>query len=178
MKQLLVFIFAIILLGCEAPQARRPLNSPKNTFLKNSASRNKLRFAQEQSLFKKVAEQNPELNFKVSEKGFWYALQESETSKGNFPRPGDAVQLRYQIEHLNGALIYNEETLGEVQFLVDKEDVIPALREGVKVLKVGQKGVFLFPSFMCYGVQGDFEKIGSNQPLRFIITLVALKSEN
>ena len=64
--------------------------------------------------------------------------------------------------------------MGNVRFLVDQEDYLPALREAAKVLRVGQKAVFLFPSYLCYGYQGDFEKIGSNQPLRFTIKLLSL----
>ena len=72
-------------------------------------------------------------------------------------------------------MLYNEEELGTVSFLVDQEDVIPALREGVKYLSEGNSGIFLFPSHLCYGYQGDREKIGSNQPLRITINLLTLK---
>lgn len=177
MKKAAALCCGLLWLGCASPEARRPLNTPKDTFLKNSANHNKMRFAQEQKQFKIVANNTPELEFTVSEKGFWYALLEEKATATSSPKVGDQVTVNYQIESLNGSLIYDEATLGEVEFLVDKEDVIPALREGVKVLKPGQKGLFLFPSFMCFGVQGDFEKIGSRQSLRFIITLVAIKSE-
>ena len=57
--------------------------------------------------------------------------------------------------------------------LIDKDDILPALREGVKVLREGETAKFLFPSFLCYGYIGDFNKIGINQPL--IITINLLK---
>jgi FKBP-type peptidyl-prolyl cis-trans isomerase len=40
---------------------------------------------------------------------------------------------------------------------------------------LGEIGVFLFPSYLCYGYQGDGEKIGINQPLRFTIELLKLE---
>ena len=29
--------------------------------------------------------------------------------------------------------------------------------------------VFLFPSYLCYGYQGDGNKVGASQPLRYTI---------
>ena len=68
-------------------------------------------------------------------------------------------------------MLYDRETLGRVSYQVDEEDILPALREGVKLMKVGEVVVFLFPSYLCYSYQGDGEKIGINQPLRFEISL-------
>jgi gliding motility-associated peptidyl-prolyl isomerase len=166
----------LLLLGwsCESLEPRRPLNQQKNQFLMDSAQRNKNRFAQEQAWLAQTAAQESELNFLTSEKGFWYALLQANPRASNYPNTGDLVTLTYQIENLDGSPIYSEEELGTVSFRVDQEDVIAALREGVKVLRPGEQGLFLFPSFMCFGYQGDFEKIGSNQPLRFTIKLVSL----
>ena len=65
-------------------------------------------------------------------------------------------------------------------FLVDviyKEDLLPALRYAIKDLSLGDIGVFLMPSFLGYGYQGDGDKIGINQPLRLTIQLKDLKKE-
>ena len=96
-------------------------------------------------------------------------------SDETYPKKGDLVSFKYRIEDLNGNLIYDEKELGNVSFLIDQEDLIPALREGVKYLRPEEIGVFLFPSYLCYGYQGDGEKIGVNQPLRFTIELLKLK---
>jgi FKBP-type peptidyl-prolyl cis-trans isomerase len=37
------------------------------------------------------------------------------------------------------------------------------------MMRTGEVVVFLFPSYLCYGYQGDEDKIGVNQPLRFTI---------
>jgi len=97
-------------------------------------------------------------------------------SKSVFAKRGDFVEVKYKIEDLNQNLLYGEDDLQTVKFIVDKEEIIPALREGVKFLSEGDTGVFLFPSHFCYGYQGDSEKIGPNQPLRFIIKLVSLSN--
>ena len=65
--------------------------------------------------------------------------------------------------------------LGTVDYLVDKEELLPALRYAVKDLSLGDIGTFLMPSFLCYGYQGDGEKIGINQPLRITLQLNSIK---
>jgi len=44
-------------------------------------------------------------------------------------------------------------------------------------MKENEVVVFLFPSYLCYGYQGDGEKIGMNQPLKFTIKLLKLKQK-
>ena len=39
-------------------------------------------------------------------------------------------------------------------------------------------GIFLMPSFLCYGYQGDGEKIIPNEPLIIEINLISLKTSN
>ena len=56
-----------------------------------------------------------------------------------------------------------------VEYFVDEENLLPALREGIRLMKSGEIVSFLFPSYLCFGYQGDGEKIVNNQPLRFTI---------
>ena len=91
------------------------------------------------------------------------------------PKKGDRVTFKYRIEDLSGNLLYDEKDLGNISFFIDQEDLIPALREGLKYLRSGEIGLFLFPSYLCYGYQGDGDKVGINQPLRFTIELLKLE---
>lgn len=165
-------------LACENPVPRRPINKKKQFFLSQSAQRNKSRIATEQTLFRQIRRAEPQHNYQNSSKGFWYAIIDNANTNTPLPKKGQEVTLAYRIEDLNGNLIYDEKQLGTVRFLVDQEDYLPALREAAKVLREGQQGIFLFPSYLCFGYQGDFEKIGSNQPLRFVIKLVSLSKIN
>ena len=65
--------------------------------------------------------------------------------------------------------MYSYKELGTVEYYVDEENILPALREGIRLMKSGEIVSFLFPSYLCYGYQGDGQKIGNNQPLRFTI---------
>ena len=173
-----LLLFMGLQMGCDAPEPRRPINKKKQYFLSQSAQRNKSRMANEQALFQNIRNDEPQREYQNSSKGFWYAIIEGEAIQKPLPIKGQEVVMRYRIEDLSGNVLYDEEQLGEVRFLVDQEDYLPALREAAKVLREGQKGIFLFPSYLCFGYQGDFEKIGSNQPLRFVIKLVSLSKFN
>jgi|TARA_B110000091_G_C13670048_1_gene413352 FKBP-type peptidyl-prolyl cis-trans isomerase FkpA len=146
-----------------------------SVFLKNSAIRNKSRVQSEQVLINKARKLDTKNTYKDSNLGFLFSVKDQK-SKSVFAKRGDFVEVKYKIEDLNQNLLYGEDDLQTVKFIVDKEEIIPALREGVKFLSEGDTGIFLFPSHFCYGYQGDSEKIGPNQPLRFIIKLVSLSN--
>ena len=176
MKLFLAPIRFLLFINCQESEARRPINKKKKIFLKESAIRNKNRFEIEQGLFKKFVK-NSELKFSVSEFGFWYAYKIEKKSDEIVPEKGDQVIFSYKIEDLNNNLLYSKKELGKVSFFVDEEDILPAFRRGIKLMKENEVVVFLFPSYLCYGYQGDGEKIGMNQPLKFTIELLKLKKK-
>ena len=165
---LLLLFFAS---GCISKEIRKPLNKSSDYFLKESAQRNKLLLAAEQNFMIKVIEADTKKQYIPSKKGFWYYHKNKKTSDSIIPTKGDLVEFSYTIATLNGKMLYDSETLGSVSYQVDEEEILPALREGIKLMKLGEVVVFLFPSYLCYGYQGDGEKIGINQPLRFVISL-------
>ena len=161
--------------ACGESEPRRPINKQKQIFLKESAKRNKSKIKIEQNLFDLVINKDTTLSFNSSPLGFWYAFKKKGEIPDKRPIKGDRVTFKYRIEDLNQNLLYDEDQLGIVSFHVDQEDLIPALREGVKYLSEGDVAVFLFPSYLCFGYQGDGEKIGINQPLRFTIEMLKIE---
>lgn len=162
-------------LSCQDIQPRKPLNKNMSVFLKNSAIKNKSRVKAEQILINKARKLDLNNTYQVSSLGFLFSVK-NQNKKSVLAKRGDFVEIEYKIEDLNQKLLYGEEDTENINFVVDKEEVIPAFREGVKLLSEGDTGVFLFPSHFCYGYRGDFEKIGPNQPLRFTIKLVSLSN--
>ena len=71
---------------------------------------------------------------------------------------------------------YSYEELGIVEYLIDQENLLPALREGIRIMRPMEIAVFLFPSYLCYSYQGDGVKINANQPLRFTIERTPIKN--
>ena len=175
MKNLyLPFCLLIFLAGCKEPEARRPIYKSDNSEIRTSIDRNKKINEVQQEYFKKVIQKESSLNFVSTPAGYWKAIQKTSPTNSP-PKAGDQITFNYKIQTLEGTILYDEMELGTVDYLVDKEELLPALRYAVKDLSLGDIGTFLMPSFLCYGYQGDGEKIGINQPLRITLQLNSIK---
>ena len=106
--------------------------------------------------------------------GFLYAKIKSINEDIPLPKKGKKVRFKYQIEDLEKKIIYSYKELGTVDYIIDQENLLPALREGIRIMRPGEVVVFLFPSYLCYSYQVDADKIGVNQPLRFTIERLPL----
>ena len=169
-------LFKIFLyLSCEQTQPREAINSHKKKFLNTSINRNIKINKKEEIDFLNIIGEDSKSDYIASSKGFWFKVLTP--SKTNLkPKSGDEVEFIYNILDLKGNDIYVDDILKPIRYVVDKEEIIPALRYGIKELKAEESGVFLMPSFLCYGYQGDGEKIVPNQPLIIEINLISLKN--
>jgi gliding motility-associated peptidyl-prolyl isomerase len=174
MRKSILVISLFLLFACAEQEARKPIYRSNDKGMGQSIDRNKKINAQQQELFKKTIEKDSTLTYYASPVGYWYAYK-NKTQATVKPTRGDMVKFNYTIQTLNGNIIYDEMELGAIDYLVDKEELLPALRYAVKDLSMGDIGVFLMPSYLGYGYQGDGEKIGINQPLKFTIQLTDIK---
>ena len=169
MRTIGLFFLLIFFLSCTNIEPRLPLNKGKQIFLNSSALRNKQILVNEERLLIKSAKQDSLLSYEKSESGYLFAFKQRATSDVQLPQKGDQVRFQYQIEDLEKNIIYDKEKLGLVNYSIDEEDLLPALREALRIMRPNEVAVFLFPSYLCYSYQGDGDKIGINQPLRFTI---------
>jgi len=177
--KLFVFLFVFLIFvsqSCEENKTRYPLNKKKDVFLKTSAYRNKGLYSREEFLIKKAAKLDSLNKYHISDVGFLYAKIKSTNKNFTLPEKGEKVRFKYQIEDLDKNIIYSYEELGIVEYLIDQENLLPALREGIRIMRPMEIAVFLFPSYLCYSYQGDGVKINANQPLRFTIERTPIKN--
>ena len=85
------------------------------------------------------------------------------------------VEFSYNLADLNGNIFYSKEELGVKKYAIDKEDFIPALQEGIKLMKVGETITFVIPSYRAFGLVGDEKRIGINQSIKSTVTLISIK---
>ena len=172
---ILKIFFITFFYACSNQEARKPINLKQNNFLKQSAKKNKKLFSHEQKLIQKAIRTDSSSIYKKSKSGFWYTYLIK--TKNLKPKTGDKVKFNYFIQDLEKNILYNEK-LDTITYFVDKEEILPGLRKAIKILSEGEIAVFLFPSYLCYGYQGDGEKVGINQPLRFTVNLISIKKNN
>lgn len=170
-------LFALVS-GCKNHQeARRPISQTSGTFMKQSVDRNKKLISGEEKQIDSIIKSNPTVKYSASKKGYWYTYETQNLLDTITPKKGDVAFFEYEIKDLKGNTIYSQLELRPQTYLVDKQNIMTGLREGIKLMHKKEKVVFLFPSHIAYGFHGDNKKIGSNQPLLVSVTLHNFISE-
>jgi gliding motility-associated peptidyl-prolyl isomerase len=168
----IVFIAILFASSCKQHQeARRPLSQQSGTFMKRSVERNKKLITGEEGQIDSIIKSNPKIKYFASKKGYWYSYEIQNKLDTLTPKKGDVAFFDYEIKDLKGNVIYSELELRPQTYLVDKQNIMMGLRDGIKLMHKNEKVNFLFPSHMGFGYHGDNKKIGTNQPLLCTVTL-------
>lgn len=174
---LYVCICLLFVASCKSPEARRPVKQTSGSFIKESAERNKALYEKEEAVITSVMEANPDINYMASESGFWYYYNQKDTLTTRRPVFGDEVTFTYDIKDLKGRLILSEDDNGLQNYVIDQtnQELISGLRDGLKLMKVGETVTFLFPSYKAYGYYGIENKLGTNIPVQSTVTLKSIE---
>ena len=163
------------LTACDDPEPRRPVQGKTDRFIEESVIRNRQLLAQEETRIKEIIEKDTLHEYLNSGSGFWYYYEtKNDTGSGSIAE-NDAVTLSYMLASLNNDTLYSADDIGVLQVRVDKEALFPGLREGIKLLKSGEKATFLFPSALGYGYPGDQDRIGTNVPLKCSVSIIQVE---
>ncbi|ESU28840.1 gldI protein [Flavobacterium limnosediminis JC2902] len=175
MKRIHIYgvMFSGILFACctQKQEARKPVSHSSGTFIKESIERNKKLINNEETLIRDIIKKDTANNYIASPKGYWYYYDVKNDTETLTPKKGDMANFDYEVTDLSGNVIYTTEELKTQNYVVDKQHIMMGLRDGIKLMKKGEKVTFLFPSHMAYGYHGDNEKIGTNQPVICKVTL-------
>jgi gliding motility-associated peptidyl-prolyl isomerase len=165
-------IFSCLLASCQQQQeARRPLSQASGSFMKKSIDRNKKLVASEEDVIKRIIKANPKTKYYATRKGYWFYYEEQNLNDTSTPKKGDIAYFTLEIKNIDGKVIYPEEELGPQTYVVDKQEIMMGLRDGIKLMHKNETVTFLFPSHIAYGYHGDDKKIGTNQSLICTVTL-------
>jgi len=164
-KLLITALVLLAFISCKTPEARKPISSKTGSFIDASVERNKKLNAQEEAIINNIIEKQEE-DFIASESGFWYYYNTKvEIDSLKTPNFGDIINYNYDVKTLDGNIIYSKEELKTQTYAMDKQELFTGLREGLKLMKIGETVTFIFPSQKAYGYYGDENKIGRNTPL-------------
>jgi gliding motility-associated peptidyl-prolyl isomerase len=169
--------FALILASCSQQQARKPITETSGKFMKESVDRNIKLIANEEALIDSIIRKNPERKYLASTKGYWYYYELENTKDTLTPKRGDVAFFDYEIADLQGNVIYSEVELKPQTYLVDKQNILMGLRDGIKLMNKNEKVTFLFPSHLGHGYRGDNDRIPPNLPLEVTVSLRDFKPE-
>ncbi|TYP98245.1 protein involved in gliding motility GldI [Tenacibaculum adriaticum] len=175
MKRSIYILTGLVLLfSCKEPKVRKPKQHSTTNFYKEVLDQNKKLNELENKRIEYLISQDTLHQYKSSSNGFWYTFIQKDTINHVVPKENDLVTIQYTIQDVNGNPIYAKQ---ERTYKVDKEDFIPGLQDGIKLMKEGETVTFIVPSYRAYGVVGDGNKIGINQPLKSTLTLIKIKQK-
>jgi FKBP-type peptidyl-prolyl cis-trans isomerase FkpA len=109
----------------------------------------------------------------VSGTGLRYMIYEK--GKGPQAEKGRYATVKYKITLLDGRECYSSEKDGPKEFLIGQDNVESGLHEGVALLHVGDKAIFILPSHLAHGLMGDNNKIPPRSSVVYDIELTALR---
>ena len=165
-------IVILVVLSCKSPEARRPISVKTGSFIDVSVERNIKLNESEKTRILELINQDSEHDYMASESGFYYYYNTKvELDSVVKPSFGDIVKFNYNVKTLQGDLIYSKEEQGIQNYAMDQAQLFTGLREGLKLMKVGETVTFLFPSQKAFGYYGDSNKIGSSVPLICEVTI-------
>ncbi len=165
----LFFFFSIItflfLSSCKEQEPRLPVSVSSGIDYTESIELSKKINQREERKFRKyVAKQD--LEFKRSNFGFIYHI---ENNSAELIKSEDEIRYTEIVEGLDGKIIYTSITKNLV---VDHQEEIKGMHEGLKLMSEGAEAIFIFPSHQAFGFHGDDNKIKSNTPLVYKIRVI------
>lgn len=177
-KKIMLLAIGTLLVSCTKQQARKPISQTSGTFMKESVKRNIKLIAGEEALIDSVIKSNPKVQYHATPKGYWYTYEVKNTTDTLRPKRGDVAFFDYNIKDLSGNVIYSEVELRPQSYLVDKQNILMGLRDGLKLMKKNERVTFLFPSHLGFGYRGDNDRIGPNLPIVCTVTLKDFKPDD
>ncbi len=174
MKKVFPILFLIVFIGCKGPEPRKPVQVKSKSFFKESVERSKKLLAQEQELIKTIIEKDSTREYIESPYGFSYFYEIEGKNSAYKPKTNDKVVFIYTVMNMANDTIYTAEEIGVVQHAIDKSQLFPGLRNGLKLMKELDKITFLFPSSQGYGYKGDGSKIRPTTPLKTSVQVIRI----
>lgn len=178
MKNSLSFIFLVFCCtACINVAPRRPISQRTATVLSRTIEQKKELIAAENAFIESFMAKDTSVVYRTSPYGFWYFYNKKVQTTDRVPVKGDVVTFEYSISDLYNTIIYSKDELGIKNYTIDREDFIPALQEGLKLMKVGETVTFIIPSHRAFGLVGDGDKIAGNSTLKSKVTLINIKQK-
>lgn len=98
-----------------------------------------------------------------------------ENPKGKKIDIKNVVKVNYKVWLLDGTLCYSSDKKGPKTFAVGADNVESGIHEGVKLMKEGEKALFILPSHLAFNLIGDRDKIPPKSAVVYEIEVLEVK---
>lgn len=117
--------------------------------------------------------ENNGLKLKETETGLFYAILKP--TQGLKPTDNDVVKLAYKVKLLDGKLCYSSDSTGLKEFMVGKGGAEKGLDQGVRLMSLGSRAIFILPPYLAHGLTGDQICIPPRAIIIYEIDLLSLQ---
>lgn len=171
MHSLICFSILIIVLSFQSCSENTEIPASTNEWNDSSSiGFNKDRVKEEELQINLYISHHNELKLKPTGTGLRYQI--TKKSEGLKAESGDSVDVTMKINLLDGSTCYKTDSLELDQFLIDRSQVESGIQEGIKLMREGEKAVFILPSNLAHGLLGDFETIPPMSPIVVNLELI------
>lgn len=177
MRILSLILVLILVVGCDGPEPRKPVQRKSGSYFKESIERSKKLLEAEEKRIQQIIKNDSLKHYTHSASGSWYHYLKVNDSTEYTPQTDDIVTMKYNLLTLDNDTLYSEDEIGTFSYKVDKQELFLGLREAIRILKEDEKATFLFPSSIAFGYHGDNNKIGTNVPLKSTITILKIDKQ-
>ncbi|GAB4453075.1 MAG: hypothetical protein Fur0028_08590 [Bacteroidales bacterium] len=112
----------------------------------------------------------------VGKQGLWYRIEH--TGKGDSAKYGKVANIKYKVSLLEtGKICYCSDSAGIKSFVVGKDDVESGLDIGIRLMREGDKALFILPPNLAYGLLGDEKCIPARSIIIYEVELIKVSEK-
>ncbi len=113
-----------------------------------------------------------QMHLSVSPAGLWYLIKH--TGKGDSAHTGKIANIKYSVSLLDGKFCYSSDSSGIKSFKIGEGGVETGLEIGIRMLREGDKAIFILPPNLAYGLLGDEKCIPPRSIIMYQVELVKI----
>jgi FKBP-type peptidyl-prolyl cis-trans isomerase FkpA len=164
-----IIVCIILVSGCQPDKKRhssKDISEAQQTLVKI----NKALVINDREVIESYIKRQKLDSMKESGSGLYYFIWGN--PKGDLVKTGNVVEYNYKISMLDGTVCYQSEAGNPKKFKVGLGGVESGLEQAVLLMCQGQKGIFILPPHLAYGLLGDEKMIPSRSIIVYEIEML------
>lgn len=98
-----------------------------------------------------------------------------ENPKGKKVEKGNRVKVNYRVSLLDGTACYSSADKGPKEFMVGTDNVESGIHEGVQLMHLHDKAIFILPAHLAFGLVGDRDKIPPKAAVVYDVEVISVE---
>jgi FKBP-type peptidyl-prolyl cis-trans isomerase len=169
-----VVIVAISMLSCECSSRNGQQPYPDQNSVESNRIEARRDFLKKERESIEAYQKDNNLSLQRTGTGLYYTITNDAPGTDSIVS-NDVVEYAYNISSLDGELLYSSEASGTATLKIDKQEAEIGLHEALKLLGLGDEGLFILPSHLAFGVAGNQDKVPPMTPLRYELKVINIQ---